>query len=1524
VHWQYTPYNIPLLIATAVMAALALFAWRRRTVSGATPFALLMLAVAEWSLGYVLELGNADLPTKVFWAKVQYLGIVTVPLTWLAFVLQYTGRARWLTRRNLALLAIVPLITLLLVWTNEIHGLIWSEVIIDTSGPFPMLDLSYGALFWIHTAYSYLLLLLGTLLLIQILIRLPRLYRGQAVALLIGSLAPWVGNALYISGLSPFPHLDLTPFAFTLSGLAVAWGLFRHRLLDIVPVAYDAVIESLSDGVIVLDIRNRIVDLNPVAQHLIGRPLEEVIGQPASRIFSDWPDLIKRYRDVTEAQAEVVLGEGKTRRYYDLRISSLRDWQNRLIGRLIVWHDITAHKRAEKALHQRFEQLQAIYRLSNAVSRAETLEEIYQKALDCLQCTLNVDRTALLLSDADGVMRFKAWHGLSEDYRKAVEGHSPWSPEEKNPQPVLIPDVEEEPSLEALRAVITDEGIRALGFIPLVYQGQLLGKFMLYYDEPHRFDDEEVRLAQAIASHIAFTIQRQRAEKVLRDRERYLTLLNDITRAALETPDLRTMLQTLADRLSELIDADGCYITLWDEARQMTIPAAAYGELREMYPLQRPEPGEVTMTESVLRAGRPLVVEDVFNTPYLSPRIAALFPARSLLGLPLIAGGRKLGAVLIAFNRPHRFTPDEIARGEQAARQIALAVAKARLLEEAKGHAAKLATLYETGKDLTSTLELDALLQFIVERSAQLTKADKSLILLVDTETEKLTKVVGFGFAPGQIEDFTYQEVQDGISGWVLREKTPTISEDILTDPRNTGLALQRAKQERERGQSIAVAPLLIKDKAIGTLTVINNVGKPIFSQDDLDLVVMLASQAAVAIENARLYEETKRRMEELAALQEVTRAVAAELTLDEVLNLVAHATSELLEAETAAVVLVNPDGQTRTYAACYGLQADALRGIVRPVHIGAQGYVIRTGKSLLINDVSADEHVSHDFAERLGLHSAIIAPLMAKGKITGCLTAFNKQEQRSFTDDDLRLLYTFADQAAIAIENARLFEETRRLLAKTQEQARQVQRILDTVAEGMLLLDAERRIVLVNPAAQEYLAALTEARVGDTLTHLGGQPIATLLEPPSEGLWHEVTVEEPFRRIFEVSARPMEAEPEAGGWVLVIRDVTEQREIQQRLQQQERLAAVGQLAAGIAHDFNNLLTGIIGFAQLLQIREDIPETAKADLEIIVEQGQRAAHLIQQILDFSRKSITQRRPFDLAPFLKETAKFLERTIPENIHIILEIVPGDYLINADPTQIQQMLTNLAVNARDAMPEGGELRLRLARFTLSPGERPPFPGMPAGEWVALSVSDTGMGIRPEHLPHIFEPFFTTKGPGRGAGLGLAQVYGIVKQHEGFIDVETEVGKGTTFTIYLPALEEVKTATQEVPEIPVEGQGETILLVEDERAVLDVTRAMLEQLGYQVLAVGSGAEALQVYTQHRDEIALVLADLVMPEIGGVELYHALRAQNPNVKMVVMTGYPLGEEEQQLLSQGIIAWVQKPLNITRLAQTVNEVLKQ
>jgi PAS domain S-box-containing protein len=354
-HWQSAPYVLPLLATALIAVSLAIYSWRKRPAPGATPFFIMMLAVAEWTFGYALELSSADRESIVFWAKLEYLGIVIGPVAALVLALEYTGHESWLTFRGRVLLLVVPIVTVVLVWTNELHGLIWSRVEIDTTTSIALLDVEYGVWFVMHTAYSYLVMIFGILLVIFALIRSPRPYRGQAAVLVLSGIAPLSGNAVYLLKLNPFPHLDLTPFAFTVAGLLWAWGLFHFQLLDIIPVARDAVIESMSDAVLVLDAHNRIVDMNPAAMLVLHRPASEVIGQSALTILAARHDLIERYRDSTEVQTEIT-SIYDPNRFFDLRISPLYDRHARLTGRLIVLRDISDRKQIEAALYQAKEQ----------------------------------------------------------------------------------------------------------------------------------------------------------------------------------------------------------------------------------------------------------------------------------------------------------------------------------------------------------------------------------------------------------------------------------------------------------------------------------------------------------------------------------------------------------------------------------------------------------------------------------------------------------------------------------------------------------------------------------------------------------------------------------------------------------------------------------------------------------------------------------------------------------------------------------------------------------------------------------------------------------------------------------------------------------------------------------------------------------------------------------------------------------------------------------------------------------------
>jgi two-component system cell cycle sensor histidine kinase/response regulator CckA len=520
---------------------------------------------------------------------------------------------------------------------------------------------------------------------------------------------------------------------------------------------------------------------------------------------------------------------------------------------------------------------------------------------------------------------------------------------------------------------------------------------------------------------------------------------------------------------------------------------------------------------------------------------------------------------------------------------------------------------------------------------------------------------------------------------------------------------------------------------------------------------------------------------------------------------------------------------------------------------------------------------------------------------------------------EDKKISFSFSKDIT---ERKQAEDERELLLEQIREQAQQLREVMSTVPEGVFLLDAEHKVVLANPVAEEILAVLADSKVGGTLTRLGDRPLAELLtSPPTEGLRHEVAT---GGRTFEVVARPMASGHELGRWVLVIDDVTLERQVQEQLQQQERLAALGKLAAGIAHDFNNIMAVIVLYAQMGLRLPDLPPKLRERLGVISQQAQRATDLIQQILDFGRRAVLERRPMDLVPFLEEQVELLQRTLPENIAISFTYEDGGYMVNADRTRLQQAMMNLALNARDAMATGGKLHIHLERISVEDSRKAPLPEMDVGEWVRLTVADTGAGITPDVFPHIFEPFFTTKEPGEGTGLGLAQVYGIVKQHGGHIDVMTELKKGTSFLLYLPSLM-AKSGGVPKPEaeIPFQGRGEMILVVEDNQALQEALRDGIESLNYRVLTADNGQQALAILEEH-EEVALIVSDLMMPEMGGEALFHALRQRGLPLPVVMLSGHPMESEMVSLQAQGLAGWLLKPPSIEQLAQLLSQALKQ
>jgi PAS domain S-box-containing protein len=349
---------VSIVLTAVVTFSLLVFAWRRRTEAWATPFILLALTVAEWSIIYAFELASPDLASKILWAKVEYIGIIGTPVAWFLFAMLYGGRETWLTRRNLILLGIIPVLTFVFVLTNEQHHFIWQTTTLSQSASFRTMDVTYGFWFWIHSGFSYLIILIGIVLLFLSIRRYPAAYRWQLVVLSIGPIAPLLGSIVYVADISPF---DLAPTGFAIGAIIFAWGIQRQQLFKLIPIARRLAVDSMSDAMFVLDMQNRILDVNPTAVFLTNYPTaDDIIGQNIQAILFDHPELIETLQTTTETQSEISLGVQGQEHWYDVRISPLQDGRQELRGHLLVLRDITERKQIEQELvHTRDQALQA-------------------------------------------------------------------------------------------------------------------------------------------------------------------------------------------------------------------------------------------------------------------------------------------------------------------------------------------------------------------------------------------------------------------------------------------------------------------------------------------------------------------------------------------------------------------------------------------------------------------------------------------------------------------------------------------------------------------------------------------------------------------------------------------------------------------------------------------------------------------------------------------------------------------------------------------------------------------------------------------------------------------------------------------------------------------------------------------------------------------------------------------------------------------------------------------------------------
>jgi PAS domain S-box-containing protein len=662
----------------------------------------------------------------------------------------------------------------------------------------------------------------------------------------------------------------------------------------------------------------------------------------------------------------------------------------------------------------------------------------------------------------------------------------------------------------------------------------------------------------------------------------------------------------------------------------------------------------------------------------------------------------------------------------------------------------------------------------------------------------------------------------------------------------------------------------------------------------------------------------------------------------------VVKAIQKHLDFDRGMIMLANQDKTRLIYAGGYGYskeQETVLQGtefhLDKPKSKGVFVVAFKKQKPLLLNDI---EENGKDFSSRtlqvakqMGVKSLICVPIVYEKGSLGILTVDNVKSKRRLTQSDMNLLMGVASQTAVNIIEAISFQ-------KLQESEKKYRDLVENANSIILRRNTMGDITFFNEFAQKFFGYAEDEILGknvvgtlypvtestkrdlDSLTKILQEEPERQIVGEDENILRggeTVWIAWTYKPIFDSSGQLTEI-------LCIGNDITElkhaaqeKKTLEAQLQGAQKMEAIGTLAGGIAHDFNNILQAIIGYTQILLMGKELGNPDYEKLEAIEASAQRASELTKRLLIFGRKVESQLKPVDLNQEVVQVSKMLERTIPKMIKIELNLADGLQVTNGDPVQIEQIMMNMGVNARDAMPDGGKLFFETKNVTLDEKFCKNHLGANPGEYVLLKISDTGHGMGKELQEHIFEPFFTTKETGKGTGLGLAMVYGIVKSHRGYISCTSKPGDGTAFSIYFPIIRsKIDSRVSKEAEAPIKGGTETILLVDDEESIRQLGEEMLGRFGYTVLTASDGEGALELYEKENKHVDLVILDLSMPGMGGKRCLKKLVEMNPRVKVIIASGYSFNGPSKDAIDAGAKGFVGKPYEVRQMLQVIREVM--
>jgi len=829
--------------------------------------------------------------------------------------------------------------------------------------------------------------------------------------------------------------------------------------------------------------------------------------------------------------------------------------------------------------------------------------------------------------------------------------------------------------------------------------------------------------------------------------------------------------------------------------------------------------------------------------------------------------------------------------------------------------AEELRILYQIAASVGASLNLQRILCSAGRRLLDLVSYDGLAIYITDTLRREARLAIALGLGAGTIRRIGRAvPFGTGFAGRVGESGQPIVASDFATV---AAMAAHPAVL-RLGVQTFAAIPLKARDRVVGVLN-LSSLSRHTVTEEERRMLEAVGSILGMAIENARLYE----RAQAQARQQRLQNAIAEQLRrfLD-VQQVCSTAVRELCRALRAdrcclaeigsGVASVSHEHLRQGVPSARG--AHSLEGLSPDLLRFLSG-----GRMLVVEDMATHPATAPYYMTRmppLDSRSMLLVPLLAGGRLRALLAVGQWRRPRRWTSDDIALAQFVADHTALAVENARLFERIR-------ESERAYMALYDEAPDMYHTVDAEGIIRLCNETEARTLGYAKEELMGRPWSQLcPPEDVAGLLQGLADpraagGLTREMRLRTRAGEELEVSARatPILEEGGVAGARVVMRDMTAQRRLERQLQQAQKMESLGTLAGGIAHDFNNLLTAMVGYATLIKRAADPGDPIHRYADTIERTGQRAAELTRQMLAFAREGTLHRRRIDLNAVIRETVELLSRTLDKRIVLSQDLAAGLPPIQADPVQIEQVLINLCLNARDAMPHGGTITIR-SRLA-------PAPRDGNGARVVVTVADTGHGIDHGTRQRIFDPFFTTKAPGKGTGLGLAMSYGIIAQHGGEIDVESAPDTGTAFTVTLPALPQGTPLDAPPAQQAVAAPALRVLVVDDEEVVRDLLGDLLRSHGMEATLFGRGADAVEHFARHHREVDVVLTDMLMPEMSGADVFHAVRRIDPEARVLLISGYSSDRVAEGLLAAGACGFLRKPCSTADLLAAIQQAVE-